>query len=68
MTSIFPGIEHRQNKRPNNSAENSHQPTRQQEKQMGRFKTPQQAQRFLSIHGQLRHFFCAHRYKMSANE
>ena len=65
---ILPGVEHRQNKRLNNRAENSHQPTRQQEKQMRRFKTTQQAQRFLSIHGQLRHFFGAHRYKMTANE
>lgn len=65
---ILPGVEHRQNKRLNNRAENSHQPTRQQEKQIRRFKTTQQAQRFLSIHGQLRNLFGAHRYKMTANE
>ena len=49
---ILPGVEHRQNKRLNNRAENSHQPTRQQEKLRRRLKTPQQAQR----------------YKMTANE
>ena len=44
---IMPGVEHRQHKGINNRAENSHQPTRQQEKQMRKFKSPQQAQRFL---------------------
>jgi putative transposase len=65
---ILSRVEHRQNKRLNNRAENSHQPTRQQEKLRRRFKTPQQAQRFLSIHGQIRNLFGAHRYKMTANE
>jgi putative transposase len=35
---ILPGVEHRQHKRLNNRAENSHQPTRQREKKMRRFK------------------------------
>ena len=52
----------------NNRAENSHQPTRQQEKQMRKFKSPKQAQRFLSAHGQIRNLFGAHRYKMAAND
>ena len=43
-------------------------PPRQHEKLRWRFKTPQQAQRFLSIHGQIRNLFGAHRYKMTANE
>ena len=42
--------EHRQHKGLNNRAENSHQPTRQRERQMKRFKSPRQVQRFLSIH------------------
>ncbi len=46
----------------------SDQPTRQQEKQMGKFKSPKQAQRFLSVHGQVRNLFGAHRYKMAAND
>ena len=34
----------------NNGAENSHQPTRRRERQMKRFTSPGQAQRFLSAH------------------
>ena len=34
----------------NNRPENSHQRTRQQERQMRRFKTAGHAQRFLSVH------------------
>jgi hypothetical protein len=45
---ILPGVEHRQHKGLNNRAENSHQPTRLQEKNMRRFKSVKQAQRFLS--------------------
>jgi len=37
---IMPGVEHRQHKGLNNRAELSHQPTRQREKQMRRFKLP----------------------------
>lgn len=44
---ILPPVEHRQHKGINNRAENSHQPTRQQEKQMRKFKSPKQVQRFL---------------------
>ncbi len=36
---ILPGVEHRQHKRLNNRAENSHQPTRLREKKMRRFKS-----------------------------
>ena len=65
---ILPGVEHRQHKGLNNRAENSHQPTRQQEKQMRKFKSPKQAQQFLPVHGQIRNLFGAHRYKMGAHE
>lgn len=41
---------HEMGGRLNNRAEVSHQPTRQQERQQRRFKTPGSAQRFLSIH------------------
>ena len=34
----------------NNRAENSHQPLRQRERRMKRFRSPGSAQRFLSIH------------------
>jgi putative transposase len=46
-TQIMLGVEHRQHKGINNCAEISHQPTRQRERQMRRFKSPCQAQRFL---------------------
>ncbi len=45
---ILPGVEHRQHKRLNNRAENSHQPTRLREKKMRKFKSAKHAQRFLS--------------------
>jgi len=50
---IMPGVEHRQHKGLNNRAENSHQPTRRRERIMKRFKSPRQAQRFLSTHDQV---------------
>jgi len=43
----LPTIEHRRHKGLNDRAENSHQPTRQRERAMRRFKSPEQAQRFL---------------------
>lgn len=45
---ILPGVEHRQHRRLNNRAENSHQSTRLREKKMRRFKSAKHAQRFLS--------------------
>src|SRR3712207_6323784 len=54
---IMPGVEHRQHKGLNNRAENSHQPTRRRERQMKRFKSPRQAQRFLSAHAQINNLF-----------
>jgi putative transposase len=41
-------VDHRQHKGLNNRAENSYQPTRQRERAMRRFKSPEQAQRFLA--------------------
>jgi len=43
---VMPSVEHRKHKRLNNRAENSHQPTRRRERQMKRFKSAGQAQRF----------------------
>ena len=54
---VLPGVEHRQHRYLNNRAENSHQPTRQRERTMRRFKSAGHAQRFLSAHGPiLSHF------------
>src|SRR5262249_41060197 len=54
---LLPGVAHRQDKWANNRAEVSHQPTRQRERQMRRFKSPGQAQRFLSVHGPINNLF-----------
>jgi putative transposase len=58
---IMPGVEHRQHKGLNNRAENSHQPTRRRERIMKRFKSPRQAQRFLSSHDQVANVFLRRR-------
>ncbi len=51
MRAVLPGIEHRRHKGLNNRAENSHQPTRERERRMRRFKSPGHAQRFLAAYG-----------------
>jgi putative transposase len=61
------GVEHRQHKGLNNRAENSHQPTRRRERQMKRFKSAGQVQRFLSIHDSLANLFHVPRHRLSAN-
>ena len=48
---VFPSGTHRTGQDENNRAEVSHQSTRQQERQMRRFKSIGQAQRFLTVHG-----------------
>lgn len=54
---VMPGVDHRQHRGLNNRAENSHQPTRRRERQMKRFKSAGQAQRFLSAHDQINNLF-----------
>lgn len=54
---VLPGVEHHQHKSLNNRAELSHQPTRQKERQMRRFKSVGQAQRFLSVHAKISNLF-----------
>jgi putative transposase len=63
---IMPGVEHRQHKGLNNRAENSHQPTRRRERQMKRFKSARQAQRFLSAHDQVSNLFHLRRHRLLA--
>jgi putative transposase len=60
------GIEHRQHKGLNNRAENPHQPTRRRERQMKRFKSARQAQRFLSIHDPISNLFHLRRHQLTA--
>src|SRR4051794_28929514 len=54
---ILPGVGHRQSRYLNNRAEVSPQPIRRRERQMQRFKSARQAQRFLSSHGQIHNPF-----------
>src|SRR3954453_13480972 len=42
---VMPGVAHRQHRYLNNRAENSHQPTRERERRMRRFKSARHAQR-----------------------
>jgi putative transposase len=65
---IMPGVEHRQHKGLNNRAENSHQPTRRRERQIKRFKSPGQAQRFLSAHDQIANLFYLRRDAITSVE
>src|SRR5262249_19576066 len=63
---ILPGVEHRQHRYLNNRTENSHQPTRQREWYMQPFKSPGQAQRFLSAYGPIVQHFRPCRRRFSA--
>jgi putative transposase len=72
---ILPGVRHRASRYLNNCAENSHRPTRRRERQMQCFKSPEQAQRFLSAHAmiyghfrQRRHLMTADQYRRSRNK
>src|SRR5215207_9197593 len=64
---VMPSVEHRRHKGLNNRAENSHQPTRRRERQMKRFKSPGQAQRFLSAHDGINNLFHLRRDYLSAH-
>jgi putative transposase len=63
---LFPGVEHRRSRYLNNRAENSHRPTRRRERQMQRFKSPEQAQDFLSAHAFIHGHFTPRRHLMAA--
>lgn len=63
---LAPDADHRAHKGLNNRIESSHRPTRKREKLMGRFKSPRQAQRFLSAHDQINTIFRPRRYRLSA--
>ena len=54
---VMPSVVHSTQQYENNRAEVSHQPTRQRERQMRRFKSAMHAQRFLSVHGLVLNLF-----------
>jgi len=68
---LMPSIEHSTVQYENNGCDQyysgeAHQPTRQQERQMRRFKSHGQVQRFLSCHGVINHLFRPSRHFMQA--
>ena len=65
---ILPSVEHRQHRYLNNRAENSHEPTRQREGTMRRFKSAGHAQRFLSAHGPILSHFRPRRHQLKARD
>ena len=64
----LPGVEHRQHRYLNNRAENSHQPKRQRERRIWRFKSPGHAQLFLAAYGPIAQPFCPRRHVRPASE
>ncbi len=63
---VLPRVTHRQSRYLNNRAENSHPPTRQRERRMRRFKSLEQAQRFLEVHDLIAPHFRPKRHLLSA--
>ena len=62
----MPSVTHYTRQYANNRAEVSHQPTRQRERHMRRFKSLRQVQRFLSVHGPINNLFRVGRHLMQA--
>ena len=63
---LIPETIHDVSQYANNRAELSHQPTRVREREMRRFKSPKQAQRFLGIHAAVYNLFNLGRHLVSA--
>ena len=64
---LIPSVEHSTVQYENNGCELSHQPARQQERQMQKFKSQGQSQRFLSCHGVVNNLFHLGRHLMQRN-
>ena len=63
---VLPDAEHRRHKGLNNRAENSHLPTRQREWRMQRFKSSEQAHRFLEPFSTSCNHFSPRRHRLTA--
>ena len=66
LRTAMPSEVHCTDQYANNRAEVSHQPTRQRERQMRRFKSAAHAQRFLSVQGPVLNLFRVGRYLLRA--
>lgn len=63
---LIPDVAHDTSRNANNRAELSHQPTRVREREMRRFKSMKQAQRFLGVHAAVYSLFNLSRHLLSA--
>ena len=63
---VMPSVMHSTRQYENNRAELAHQPTRQRERQMRRFKSTAHAQRFLAVHGIILNLFRVGRHVLRA--
>jgi len=63
---VLPGVAHRRHTGLNNRAEHAHQPTRERERRMRRFKRPGHAQRFLAAYGPIAAHFRPRRHRLRA--
>jgi len=66
LRTIMPSVNHVTDQYSNNRAEVSHQPTRQRERQMRRFKSPAQTQRFLFVHGLVLNLYRLARHRLKS--
>ncbi len=66
LRTVMPSVVHCTEQYANNRAEVSHQPTRQRERQMRRFKSGAHLQRFASVHGLVQHLFRVGRHLLRA--
>ena len=64
----MPSVAHDTSQYANNRAEVSHEPTRQRERGMRRFKSVAHAQRFLSVHGITQNLFRVGRHLLRATD
>ena len=65
-STVMPSVIHSTRQYENNRAEVSHQPTRQRERQMRRFKSAAHLQRFASVHGVVQNLFRVGRHLLRA--
>jgi putative transposase len=64
---VMPSVPHCHEQYANNRVEVSHEPTREQERQMRGFRSDGHAQRFLSVHGQVNNLFRFRRHLLRAH-
>ena len=62
----MPSVIHSTRQYENNRAEVSHQPTRQRERQMRRFKSAAHVQRFVFVHGLVQNLFRVGRHLLQS--